>query len=88
MDSTHASTIGSPQRFEGRTLAAFPSRPTRANYGAPVRLQTNSYRIVNTNSSIKCIHKYSVHFEPEIPINSKVTSKVLREVRAKITADL
>ncbi len=50
---------------------SFHKRPQRANFGAPVRLQTNSFRIVNVNSAIQSVQKYSISFDPEIPVNSK-----------------
>jgi hypothetical protein len=69
-------------------LVAFPRRPSKANFGAPVRLQTNSFRLMNSNSSIKDINKYSVNFEPVIPDNSRISGKIIKGVREQIKADL
>ena len=67
--------------FTVTDLVAFPRRPSKANYGAPVRLQTNSFRFVNTNPSIKDVNKYSVNFDPVIPDNSRISGKILKGVR-------
>jgi hypothetical protein len=82
--STSSSTWSKPHS----DLVAFARRPSKANYGAPVRLQTNSFRFVNTNPSIKDINKYAVSFEPSVPANSRIDNKILKGVREEIKKDL
>ena len=53
-----------------------------------MRLQTNSFRFVNTNPSIKDVNKYSVNFDPVIPDNSRISGKILKGVRDQIKAEL
>ena len=85
----NSSATSSPHDTEvGGGIVAFPTRPRKANFSNPVRLQTNSFRLVNLNPSIKDIQKYALKFEPEIPTNSKVQGLVLRTVRDKISEAL
>ncbi len=69
-------------------MVAFPKRPARVNFGAPVKLQTNSFRFVNTNPSIKDVQKYSIQFTPTIPDNSRISGKILKGAREEINKDL
>ena len=87
MESNDELTNASGSNSPAHDVVAFHKRPQRANFGAPVKLQTNSFRIVNVNSAIQSVQKYSIAFDPEIPVNSKIQGKVLRSVKEEIIKD-
>ena len=59
---------------------AFPMKPRRANHGQSVKIATNFYKL-QIKSNQKYIFKYSVKFIPEIPPTSKITYRILDQVK-------
>ena len=66
-------------------IIQFQPRPSPSNFGSPVPLETNYYKLESVR---KEVFKYSIKIEPEPTQDSKLIGQILKLAKEELTSQL